>query len=88
MLSSCTCEPEKLHQNETREWRNSLHAYAWGCYSHICFHRFLRACMLRRGISVPRFQLCNVQYWDCEYTNNVLYETLFTEDLIFITILV
>lgn len=44
--------------------------------------------MLRRGISVPRFQLCNVQYWDCEYTNNVLYETLFTEDLIFITILV
>ncbi len=24
----------------SKRWRNSLHAYAWGCYSHICSSRY------------------------------------------------
>ena len=42
-------------RNGNKRWRNSLHAIAWGCYPTSVSKGFLRACILGRGHTVPRF---------------------------------
>ena len=47
MSSSCMYEARETSKVNKRG-RNGLHAYAWGCYSHICSRRFSQGLYIKK----------------------------------------